>query len=232
MPRKPRSSQGGYVYHVLNRGNARKTVFFKDGDYIAFIKLLKEANEQTPMRLLAYCLMPNHFHLVLWPHRDGDLSSYMAWLMTAHVRRYHQHYHSSGHIWQGRFRDLPIQEDDHLLIVLRYVERNALRANLVERAQDWRWSSLGPVWEGAPLLAPGPVRRPTDWLTFVNEPQTDKEVERLRECTRRRRPFGALPWQKQTAARLGLEASLRPRGRPRKDPIPQPSLFDENESPL
>ena len=219
MPRHPRSSQGGYCYHVLNRGNARKTVFFKDGDYVAFIKLLKEAGERTPMRLLAYCLMPNHFHLVLWPHSDGDLSDYMGWLMTAHVRRYHQHYHSGGHIWQGRFRDFPIQEDDHLLTVLRYVERNALRANLVERAEHGRWSSVGPVWEGAPSLAPGPVRRPTDWLTFVNEPQTDKEVECLRECTRRRRPFGAVSWQKQTAARLGLEASLRPaRSTPEEPP--------------
>jgi putative transposase len=229
MPRNPRSSQGGYCYHVLNRGNARKTVFFKDGDYIAFIKLLKEAHEQTPMRLLAYCLMPNHFHLVLWPHHDGDLSNYMGWLMTAHVRHYHQHYHSSGHIWQGRFRDFPIQEDDHLLTVLRYVERNPLRANLVRSAADWRWSSIGPVWEGAPLLDLGPVRRPSDWLGFVNEPQTEKEVERMRECTRRRRPFGAVPWQKQTAARLGLEASLRPRGRPPKDPTKQTSLFDEAE---
>ncbi len=229
MPRQPRSSQGGYCCHVLNRGNARKTVFFKDGDYIAFIKLLQEANEQTPMRLLAWCLMPNHFHPVLRPHHDGDLSNDMAWLMTAHVRRYHQHYHSSGHIWQGRFRDFPIQEDDHLLTVLRYVERNALRANLVKRAEDWRWSSVGPPGDGWPTLAAAPVRRPLDWLAYVNEPQTDKEVERLRECTRRRRPFGAAPWQAETAVRLGLEASLRPRGRPPKDPPKQASLFDEAE---
>ena len=227
MARKPRSSQGGYCYHVLNRGNARKTVYFKDGDYIAFLNVLKEASEHTPMRLLAYCLMPNHFHLVLQPYHDGDLSNYMAWLMTAHIRRYHQHYHSSGHLWQGRFRDFPIQEDEHLLTVLRYVERNPLRANLVERAEDW--SSAGPVWGGVPLLDSAPVRRPTDWLQFVNEPQTDKEVERLRECTQRRRPFGAAPWQKVTAVNLGLEASLRPRGRPPKNPEKQTSIFGQLE---
>jgi hypothetical protein len=76
------------------------------------------------MRLLAYCLLPNHFHLALWPRGDGDLSDYMGWLLTAHVRRYHKHYHSSGHVWQGRFRAFPIQEDSHLLTVLRYIERN------------------------------------------------------------------------------------------------------------
>jgi putative transposase len=93
------------------------------------------------MRLLAYCLLPNHFHLALWPYADGDLSAYMAWLLTAHVRRYHQHYHSSGHVWQGRFRAFPIQEDEHLLTVLRYIERNPVRADLLERARQWPWSS-------------------------------------------------------------------------------------------
>src|SRR5262249_7156443 len=141
MPRSARSSQGGYCYHVLNRGNARATIFHKDGDYFAFVNLLREAGERVPVRVLAYCLMPNHFHFVLWPREDGDLSNFMGWLMTAHVRRYHKHYHSSGHIWQGRFRAFPIQEDDHLLTVVRYVERNPVRADLVADAQDWPWSS-------------------------------------------------------------------------------------------
>jgi putative transposase len=98
MPRTARASQGGSCYHVLNRGNGRQTVFHKDGDYAAFVKLLRDAAERVPMRLLAYCLMPNHFHLALWPRGDGALSDNMAWLLTAHVCRYHQHYHSSGHV--------------------------------------------------------------------------------------------------------------------------------------
>jgi putative transposase len=229
MPRTARASQGGYCYHVLNRGNGRRTVFHKNGDFAAFIKLLRQAGERTPVRLLAYCLMPNHFHLVLWPRKDGELSDYMMWLLTAHVRRYHQHYHSSGHVWQGRFRAFPIQEDDHLLTVLRYTERNPLRAELVERAQDWRWSSAGPAWAGKPVLDPGPVPRPDNWLQYVNEPQTEAEVERLRECLRRGRPFGNSSWMEKTAHRLGLEASLRPRGRPRKPATKEPSLFDVAE---
>jgi putative transposase len=169
--------------------------------------------------------MANHFHLVLWPRRDGELSEYMMWLMTAHVRRYHQHYHSSGHVWQGRFRSFPIEEDDHLLTVDRYVERNPLRAGLVKRAQDWPWSSAALVRENHPALDPGPVARPAEWLTYVNQPQSEEEVARLRDCVRRRRPYGIAAWTVKTARRMDLQASLRPLGRPRKNASPQPTLF-------
>ena len=175
MPRGARDALGGYCYHVLNRGNGRRTVFRKDGDFAAFRKLLREAGERVDVRLLAYCLMPNHFHLALWPRRDGDLSAYMMWLTTAHVRRYHQHYHSSGHVWQGRYRSFPIQEDDHLLTVHRYIERNPVRAGLVKRAQDWLWSSAAAVREDQPVLDAGPVPRPSHWLSYVNQPQTEAE---------------------------------------------------------
>jgi putative transposase len=230
MPRTARASQGGYCYHVLNRGNRRRTVFHKDADFAAFSKLLRQAGERIPMRLLGYCLMPNHFHLALWPAEDGAMSDYMMWLLTAHVRRYYQHYHSSGHVWQGRFRAFPIQEDDHLLTVLRYIERNPVRANLVERAQDWPLSSAAPMEPDDPTLDRGPVPRPMDWLEHVNQPQTEAEVERLRESLRRGRPFGHSVWTQPTARKLGLESSLRPRGRPRKRPTDQPSLFDSQPS--
>jgi putative transposase len=204
-------------YHVINRGNARDTVFHKDGDYQAFVDLLADAFARLPMRVLAYCLMPNHFHLALWPHHDGDLSRWMQWLLTAHVRRYHKHYRSSGHVWQGRFKAFPIQQDEHLLTVLRYIERNPLRAELVSRAQDWRWSSLR--WWSEPnrqaFLHPGPVPRGKDWLGWVNQAMTEPELERLRGSVNRGTPFGTERWVRRAAARLGLESSLRPRGRPR-----------------
>ena len=106
---------------------------------------MREAHEKVPMRLIGYCLMTNHFHLLLWPHKNGDLSRWMQWLMTSHVRRYHRHYKGSGHVWQGRFKAFPVQSDEHYLTVLRYVERNPLRANMVQRSQDWEWSSLKPT---------------------------------------------------------------------------------------
>ena len=229
MPRTARASQAGYCYHVLNRGNGKRTVFHKDKDFLAFLRLLQQAGERCDMRLLAFCLMGNHFHLAFWPRKDGDLSDYMMWLLTAHVRRYHQHYHSSGHVWQGRFRAFPIQEDDHLLTVLRYIARNPVRAGLTERAQDWPWSSAAPPLEESPVLAAGPVVLPRNWLEHVNEPQTEAEVESMRECLRRGRPFGASEWMEKTAKRLGLESSLRPRGRPKKVVPAQGGLFEDAE---
>ena len=220
MPRTARASVGDVCYHVVNRGNARGEVYHKDDDYAAFVTLIGQACERLPMRVLAYCLMPSHFHLVLWPRGDGDLSRWMQWLLTAHVRRYHRHYQGSGHVWQGRFKAFPIQQDEHLLTVLRYVERNPVRANLVERAEHWAWSSA-PLWAGMELpyyLQVGPVRYEGSWLAWVNRPQTDAEEAALRKCIVRGTPFGGSLWQRRTAGRLGLESSLRPRGRPRITP--------------
>ena len=220
MARTARASRGNYVYHVLNRGNGRADVFHKDEDFAAFVRLMREANEKIPVRLVGYCLMTNHFHLLLWPHGDGDLSRWMQWLMTAHVRRYHRHYHGSGHVWQGRFKAFAIQDDDHYLTVLRYVERNPLRANLVARSQDWEWSSLKPTERSGPpgLLSDGPLAKPAQWTRIVNGVETEAELEALRQSVDRGTPFGDVNWQTVTAADLGIEASMRPRGRPRLNP--------------
>lgn len=218
MPRTARASLGGVAYHAINRGNGRTDVFRKPEDYDAFLRLMAEGHQRLPMRVLAFCLMPNHFHLVLWPRRDGGLSRWMQWLMTAHVRRYHRHYGTSGHVWQGRFKAFPIQQGEHLLTVLKYVERNPLRAGLVERAERWRWSSLaarrGKDRPG--FLHQGPVDRGRGWVGDVNRPMTVTEEDALRKCVNRGTPFGAPYWKRITADRLGLESTLRPRGRPQK----------------
>jgi putative transposase len=217
MPRTARASVGNVIYHVLNRGNGKSKIFFNDGDYAAFLVLLALACQRIPMRVLCVCLMPNHFHLILWPYKDGDLSRWMQWLMTSHVRRYHRHHGTSGHVWQGRFKAFPIQCDEHLITVIRYVERNAVRARLCKSAQDWRWSSLhlrgkrpAVTW-----LSSLPVDLPRGWTTYVNEPQTPAELEAVRHTLKRGAPFGDRAWSRKIAARLGLESSLRPRGRPR-----------------
>lgn len=179
---------------------------------------MREAHDKCPMRLTGYCLMTNHFHLLLWPYQDGDLSRWMQWLMTSHVRRYHRHYHSSGHVWQGRFKAFPVQTDEHYLSVLRYVERNPLRANRVQRSQDWEWSSLRPTVRSAPhgLLCDGPLPKPAQWVRFVNGVETEAELNALRHSLARGTPFGDSRWQSKTAVKLGLESSLRPRGRPKQ----------------
>src|SRR5712691_3295281 len=172
------------------------------------------------MPLLSYVVMPNHWHLVVWPQHDGALGTYVQWLTVTHVRRWHAHHHTAGTgpIYQGRFKSFPIQEDDHFLTVCRYVERNPLRAALVQRAQAWRWSSLWHRQQqtGVPWLTTGPIELPADWPEYVNRAETPAELAALRRCVVRGAPFGDTVWQQRTAARLGLQSALRQRGRPKK----------------
>ncbi|MBI2891827.1 MAG: transposase [Nitrospirae bacterium] len=217
MPRTSRACVGDICYHVINRGNGRREIFHNCDDYQAFVELLREAGARVGMRLLAYCLMPNHFHLLLWPHGDDDLSRYMHWLLTTHVCRYNKHYGTSGRIWQGRFKAFPIQQDGHLLVAARYIERNPVRAGLVRRASEWEWSSSG-VRLGVRNhieLDGGPVVWPASWADWVNTPFAPGELDRVRTCVNKGTPFGRRDWVLVTAAHLGLESSLRPRGRPR-----------------
>ncbi len=218
-----RCAAGGYVYHVLNRANGRLPLFHKDGDYAAWERVLAEALQEVPVRLLAYCLLPNHWHLVVWPNGDGDLSRFTGWLTLTHTQRWHAHYDDAGtgHLYQGRFKSFPVQEDEHFLTVCRYVERNALRARLVERAEHWRWSSL---WrrtsgraEAQTILSDWPVPRPDGWVEYVNDAQTAAEEEAVRRCVRRGQPFGDGGWVERAARDLGLESTLRPLGRPCKN---------------
>jgi putative transposase len=223
MSRPPRAAEGGLIYHALNRANARPVIFGDDGEYAAFEQVVAEAAARHDMRLLAYCVMPDHFHLMVWPRRDGDLSRFMGWLTLTHTQRWHAHRRTagSGHLYQGRFRSFPVQDDAHFYTVCRHVERNALRAGLVERAELWRWASLwrhvAPQPGPGPPLSPWPIDRPRNWLKRVNTPLSPSEDDALRLALRRGQPFGSPAWQSTTASRLGLSSTLRPRGRPRKE---------------
>jgi len=223
MPRPPRNAIGGHIYHVLNRATAGLRLFRSHGDYEAFERVLAEAHEKVHMRMLAYCVMPNHWHFVLWPRADSDLSQFMHWLTTTHTTRWHTAHQTigKGHVYQGRFKSFPVQSDNYYLTVCRYVERNALRAGLVDRAESWQWGSL---WrrtfgdaEAKAMLSNGPMPRPRGWKTLVNSPQSEKEEEALRHCLLRGCPYGGETWVRRTARKLGLEATLRPPGRPLKD---------------
>ncbi len=227
MPRTARASVGGLCYHVFNRGNAGADVFRDARDYTEFVQLLQQAADTRKVRLLAYCLLPDHFHLILWPRKDGDLSQWMQWILTSHVRRYHRRYQTSGHIWQGRFRAFPIQPDEHLLIMLRFVEQNPLRLRelRIRKPERWLWSSVGKSSGSKdaaglirPRIEPGPVSRGRNWLKSVQRPITDVELALARHSVVRGTPFGDPKWQQRIVARLGLESTMRPRGRPRKMP--------------
>ena len=173
-----------------------------------------------PIRILAYCLMPNHWHFVLWPETDDQVQEFMQWLTHTHTQRWDVHCHTSGtgHMYQGRSKSFAVKRGLELLLVLSYVERNALRANRVGRAEDWIWGSL---WRrqkqrGTAMLSDWPVPRPADWVDFVNESHTEQELEPLRRSVNRGCPFGQDYWQKATAVPLGLRWTPRPRGRSRK----------------
>jgi putative transposase len=226
MPRRLRLAGGGYAYHVLNRAAGQVRIFGKRPDFEMFEEVIEQAKARLPMRILAWCVMPTHWHFVLWPRGDNDLSEFMRWLTVTHTQRYHAAHRTAGTgpLYQGRFNSFPIQEDEHLLAVLRHVERNPLRAKLVKEAQQWRWSSLWHRLHGneASLVDDGPVAMPRRWRHRVQSPQTAAELEAVRRSVVRGAPFGAAPWQQRVAKRLGLQSTLRPRGRPCKSPPVKP----------
>lgn len=222
MPRPLRAAPGELVYHVVNRANARRVIFQSPHDYRAFEGILAEVQERIPMRILAWCLMPNHWHLVLWPREDGELSTYMRLLTLTHTQRWHAHRRSAGtgHLYQGRFKSFAVEGDAHFLAVCRYVEANALRAGLVSRAQDWQWCSLWRVCAGLedkePRIDAWPLARPSQWVAYVNETAASGEMKSLRDCARRGAPYGSEDWRALIASKLGVECALRPLGRPKK----------------
>jgi len=217
MPRTARGIAAGFCYHVINRANNKARIFHDYSDYAAFVGLIAAAQLRNPVALLAACLMPNHVHLVLQPAADRDIARWMHWLFTSHVGRHHRKFQTGGRLWQGRFRASAVQRDSHLLIVMRYVERNALRARLVSRAEDWPWGSLNWRLRGHPLVMPhaSPVPLPADWAQLVNEPQTPEELESLRASINRQRPIGSESWVACATQALGMQSSVGTSGRPR-----------------
>ena len=224
MPRQARKAPGGLIYHVLNRAAGKGDLFRHGKDFAAFIRALHETLERTPIRLCAFCVMSNHWHLVLWPEKDGELARFMQRLTITHVRRWVEHRHRVGYgsVYQGRYKSFPVQDDVHFSTLVRYVERNPLRARIVRRAENWRWSSLGqsiqPATEEVPRIpiCQWPVKRRRDWVDWVNQPQTSGETAAVFGAIRHSRPYGTPPWTAAVEKRLGL-GPLRSRGRPRKE---------------
>lgn len=215
MPRTRRNPPGGLVYHVLNRANRRSELFSDPYDYEAFVSTVLETLLLAPMRVLAFCLMPSHWHFLLWPELDGQLARFMHRLTTTHACRWNafRGLSGTGHVYQGPYKFFPVQDDDHYLTVARYVERNALRAGLVDRAEAWPWGSLRAMPPIA--LSPGPLPRGSLWVEHVNAPQTDVELEAVRRSVRRGIPFGDDVWTANCAHELDLGHTLQLPGRRR-----------------
>ena len=174
------------------------------------------------MRLFAFTVMPNHWHLVLQPRKDGDLQKFMNWLTLTHTQRWHAQHGTTGygHLYQGRYKSFLCEEDKYFLQLVRYVERNPLRANLVDKADTWQWGSIYRRMRGSPeqkkILSEWPVRVPSDYPSFLNEPQTLVELESIRIAMRRGNPFGSEMWMDNAVKKFNLETTTKPRGRPKK----------------
>ncbi len=233
MPRRPRLKTSQLVFHVLNRAVQGLTLFESPDEYRHFMRVLGGSLTQEPVRLLAFAVMPNHWHLVLWPSTDGVLASFMQRLTATHAQEWRLHRGTSGRgaVYQGRYKAIVVQHDRHLLQLMRYVERNPLRAKLVGQAEDWPWSSAstrqGAEW---PPLTPSPVPRPPDWTRVLNQPQPPATLDRVRDSVRYGRHFGAPSWQARMTRRLKWRQGLRGRGRTRIDlPPNEPVWFARTE---
>ncbi len=220
MPRRKRKNPGNVVYHVLNRANGRLRIFRKSADFEAFERILAAGLERSNMRLCGYCLMSNHWHLLLWPREEGDLSAFMQWVTMTHSQRWHAAHNTAGigHVYQGRFKSFPVQSNEYYLTVMRYIESNPLRAGLVKSGKDWQYSSLAirqEIDKENLVLSKGPLSLPRNWNRLVDVLPNQTLIDDLQRCTQRGRPFGTDIWTTRTASGMELESTLRPRGRPK-----------------
>jgi len=206
MPRRSLANGGGIVFHVLNRGAHRARVFHDGADYAAFERVLCEGLTRHPSRLLAYCLMPNHWHLVIWP-TGGELPRLMHWLCMTHAKRWRVRHGSvgTGHVYQGRYRAIPVQSGHYLLTLLRYVERNPRRAGLIAQSEQWRWSSLNArlgATQRVPLTD-WPFTFTGDWAAYVNQDPSLEEEMAVRRAIKLNEPLGDDKWAVSIGADTG-----------------------------
>lgn len=221
VPNPPRRFPAGIVFHVINRAIRKQQLFAQPSDYNAFVRCAIEARRHVAVGILAYCVMPNHFHLVMQSNEDDQISRFMARMTATHSKRWHAHRGSvgTGAVYQGRFRAFPVQTDLYFYRVCLYVEANARRAGLVKQAEEWPWSSLADRSVSVPRIPtdPWPLPKPVNWTARVNsDPLHDAKAVRASISTGR--PFGEAPWVERVARSLRLESTLNPPGRPKKLP--------------
>lgn len=188
MGRKPRIDIADNYYHCMNRSNARLKINFEKKDYILFLKTLKEAQEIFETDILAFCIMHNHFHLIIHTKMDGEMGKFMKWLTLTYTQRWHKKHETTGHghLFQGRYKSVFIKDERQLGVVIRYVERNPLTANLVSEVLSWRYSSLYQIFKyeeekyKIPLCRKCFIR-PTKYLENLIDPLTVNEIDKMKE---------------------------------------------------
>jgi REP-associated tyrosine transposase len=209
----------GIPHHVMNRASRRAVIFAVDEDYRTFEDLLIQATRRFAMRLLDFTIMPNHWHLILWPDTDLQTSAFMQWLTMTQTQRWHaaRGTTGTGPLYQGRFKAIPVQTDDHFLTVARYVARNPVRAAMVRRVEEYRWSS---VWHRCRnrdrFLAEWPVPIPPNWLALVNEPMEQQTLIGVRDAVSCGWPYGDAEWSREMAVKFAVNRLRRLRPAPQR----------------
>jgi len=222
MPRLARVDVGGEIYHVINRANGRLKIFETKEDYLLFEKLLSGAKDEVEMRILAYSVMPNHWHLVLYPRNDGDLGTFMHRLTNAHTRHVHVKTKTigSGHLYQGRYKSFLVDSDSYLLTLIKYVERNPVRARLVRTCENWKWGSawrrINGTKQEQKLLSDPPVDFPRNYRFWINTSERADDIKAIRLSVNKGVPYGRDRWVDAMVEKYHLETTLRTAGRPRK----------------
>lgn len=224
MGRPPRISLGGYVYHVVCRGLQAKGIFRSDDDYEEFVTVLAEAVERFEPRVLSYCVLPKHWHLVLTPRQDGDLSKLIAWLTVTHSARWHTHPRraNTGGLYERRFRSFPVQDDASLLEIMRFIESHPKRSGLCDSVLDWKWSSATRRSIAAStdkpmdtIVSSPPLALPNDWPRVLDQELPNEILSKVIRSIQRGCPYGDDAWMVRTAKKMALESTIRPRGRPK-----------------
>jgi putative transposase len=221
MPRRPRCTAPEYPFHVLNRASRRVTLFDTHQEYLTFERLLMRRKRKFDVKVFAWCIMPNHWHVVVKSPTKTAMSRYLHWVTGLHAQLYHRVRGTTGlgPVYQGRYRSFPVSTDTYFYNLCRYVERNAVRAKLCTRASDWRWSSLW--WhvhretKSHRLIDTWPLPRPSNWADIVSQPENDAELERLRRCAEKSVPYGSSSMSRTLDTRVRV-LPLRRRGRPTK----------------
>lgn len=218
MGRAPRVDVGNGMYHIINRANARLQLFFKEKDYKLLESIIKDGAEKFDTRVIAYCIMPNHFHLVVWTREDGELQKYMQWVTLTHTQRWHVQNKTTGHghLYQGRYKSFIIEDDKHLFTVMRYVERNPLRAKLVKNLSNWKYSSFVNREDKKTFVTKPPISLPGHYNTLVHTPLTANEIDSVRYSVNKGKPFGTEAWTDGIIDKYKLHTTVRGRGRPKK----------------
>jgi putative transposase len=221
MARKPRIDLANYYYHVINRANARLPIFFLEYDYELFESLLFQSIQKFDVELVAYCIMPNHFHLLIRPLVDGEIGRCMQWLTLTHTQRWHSLNRTAGtgHLYQGRYKSFLVESGEYLATLIRYIERNPVRARLVEDAGNWEYSSYSKRFRKCSEYTPPPLPIEIsgsyqEWIN--NDSENSNTYSKFKESIDKGKPFGSNNWVDSIVDKFKLESTTRSKGRPKK----------------